>query len=174
MKLATIKLNLFHPLVIITVLVLGIAVLAIVLLVSSGQVIAGSTPIFHISIGFLMLGLVAGLYYFVIKKLLLPFTELQKWSDRLRKGDLDTDIPLSNETAFKGVISDVNNLTHEVSGLIEEMDIRVQEKTDHIAAKSRSLEILYDIATDLSTARNLDELLEQFLDTLMVLVDAKA
>ncbi len=174
MKLATNKLNIFHPLVIITVLVLGIAILAIVLLISGSQAMAASTPIFYIAIDILMLGLVAGLYYFVIKKLLLPFTELQKWSDRLRKGDLQTDIPLSEETAFKGVISDVNNLTHEVSGLIEEMDIRVQEKTDHIAAKSRSLEILYDIATDLSTARNLDDLLEQFLDTLMVLVDAKA
>jgi len=54
------------------------------------------------------------------------------------------------------------------------MDARVKGQTEHIASKTRSLELLYDIAADLSTTRNLDELLEQFLDSLMVLVDAKA
>lgn len=127
-----------------------------------------------VELGIFIFSLLLILYYFIVKKLFIPFYELKKWSQRLRVGDLSTEIPLTENSSFKGVISDVNSLTNELSALTEEMDLKVQEKTTHIAAKSRSLEILYDIATDLSTARNLDELLEQFLDTLMVLVDAKA
>jgi len=69
MKLAAVKLNIFHPLVIITTLVLGIAALAILLLFSGGQAMITGTPAVYISIGLLMLILVASLYYFVIKKL---------------------------------------------------------------------------------------------------------
>ena len=72
------------------------------------------------------------------------------------------------------LIKDINYLTDELHELTEEMDAKVSAQTEHIANKSRSLEILYDVATSLSTARNLDDLLDQFLDTLMILVDARA
>lgn len=127
--------------------------------------------------------LVIGLAGLVVMGLLLatarrqwtkPLEELRHWSQRIRAGDLYTPIPCPRSGAFERVIGDINNLSDELNNLTDEMDVRVRAKTEHIAAKSRSLEILYDIATDLSTARNLDELLEQFLDTMMVLVDAKA
>jgi two-component system nitrate/nitrite sensor histidine kinase NarX len=173
MMLADRNLKIFRPLVIISFLFLCITIVVAILL--SNQLPAPlEHPTFRQGIGILIFSLIGILYYFIIRKLFVPFFELKKWSDRLRSGDLNTKIPLTENTSFRGVISDVNNITHELSDLTEEMDLKVQEKTKHIAAKSRSLEILYDIATDLSTARNLDELLEQFLDTLMVLVDAKA
>lgn len=105
---------------------------------------------------------------------LSPLISLRNWSQRIRAGDLKTHIPLPRRGEFSGLIRDINALTDELNILTGDMDARVKGQTEHIASKTRSLELLYDIAADLSTTRNLDELLEQFLDTLMVLVDAQA
>lgn len=108
------------------------------------------------------------------KQVLKPIAHLHQWSQRIRAGDLATPIPAPGYSSLQDTIEDINNLSRELGSLTDEFDVKVRAQTEHIGAKSRSLEILYDIATDLSTARNLDELLEQFLDTLMVLVDARA
>jgi two-component system nitrate/nitrite sensor histidine kinase NarX len=129
--------------------------------------------------------LVAGLLAFIVglsgysiwmlrREILLPLSHLREWSHSLRAGNLAIHVPVPHHGELVGLVRDINGLTDELNVLTEEMDSRVRAQIEHIASKSRSLEILYDIATDLSTARNLDELLEQFIDTLMVLVDARA
>lgn len=108
------------------------------------------------------------------QQLLTPLDGLRQWSKRIRSGDLNSHITIPARGEFANLIQDINSLTDELHSLTDEMDTRVQSQTEHIADKSRSLEILYDIATSLSSAQNLDGLLEQFLDTLMTLVDARA
>lgn len=108
------------------------------------------------------------------QQLLEPLDGLRRWSQRIRAGDLEQHIPMPARGEFARVVRDINSLTDELHVLTEEMDHRVRAQTEHIANKSRSLEILYDIATSLSSSNNLDDLLEQFLDTLMILVDARA
>lgn len=103
-----------------------------------------------------------------------PLNDLRAWSERIRAGDLSQHIPLPPHGEFANLIKDINLLTDELNILTEEMDFRVRAQTEHIANKTRSLEILYDIATNLSSAHGLEDLLEQFLDTLMTLVDARA
>jgi two-component system nitrate/nitrite sensor histidine kinase NarX len=103
-----------------------------------------------------------------------PLADLKKWSQRIRAGDLHTRIPRSGNNEYSALIDDINLLTDELNSLTEEMDVRVSSQIAHIANKSRSLEILYDIATSLSEAHNLEELMDQFLDSLMILVDARA
>ena len=119
-------------------------------------------------------GIVIAIAVRLHQQVIKPLTDLRRWSARIRAGNLYTPIPVPKNSAIESTIRDINNLTTELDVLTDEMDVRVKARTEHIGAKSRSLEILYDIATDLSTARNLEELLEQFLDTLMVLVDARA
>ncbi|MDT8403985.1 ATP-binding protein [Sulfuriflexus sp.] len=127
-----------------------------------------------------LLLLVCGLFllaytvYRIRQQMLKPIADLRNWSQRIRAGDLHKHIDLPPRGEFASLIQDVNGLTDELHSLTEEMDQRVREQTAHIANKSRSLEILYDITTSLSSTGNLDELLEQFLDTLMTLVDASA
>jgi two-component system nitrate/nitrite sensor histidine kinase NarX len=108
------------------------------------------------------------------EQLLQPLDGLRAWSQGIRAGNLEQHIPMPARGEFAYVIRDINSLTDELHVLTEEMDMRVREQTEHIANKSRSLEILYDIATSLSSSNNLDDLLAQFLDTLMTLVDARA
>lgn len=110
----------------------------------------------------------------IYQQLLNPLDGLRAWSKRIRAGDLETHIILPARGEFSNLLQDINSLTDELHSLTDEMDTQVQKKTEHIADKSRSLEILYDISTSLSSAHSLDELLEQFLDTLMTLVDARA
>ena len=119
------------------------------------------------------IGLVAHTVQRIRQQLLDPLDGLRAWSKRIRSGDLDTHIVLPPRGQFVNLLQDINSLTDELHNLTDEMDTQVQKQTEHIADKSRSLEILYDIATSLSSAENLDELLEQFLDTLMTLVDAR-
>ncbi len=48
------------------------------------------------------------------------------------------------------------------------------ESAERLAQKTRSLQILYDVAASVNTARDLDDLLTRFLYTLIELVDARA
>jgi two-component system nitrate/nitrite sensor histidine kinase NarX len=127
-----------------------------------------------------LLLLICGLFllaytvYRIRQQMLKPIAGLRNWSQRIRAGDLNTHIDLPPRGEFASLIQDINGLTDELHILTEEMDQRVRDQTAHIANKSRSLEILYDITTSLSSTGSLDELLEQFLDTLMTLVDARA
>lgn len=134
----------------------------------------------HVAFITQILLLICGLFllaytvYRIRQQMLKPIAGLRNWSQRIRAGDLHTHIDLPPRGEFASLIQDVNGLTDELHILTEEMDQRVREQTAHIANKSRSLEILYDITTSLSSTGSLDELLEQFLDTLMTLVDARA
>jgi len=120
------------------------------------------------------LGLIVHTVHRIRQQLLTPLDGLREWSKRIRSGDLDSHITVPARGEFATLIQDINSLTDELHSLTDEMDTRVQSQTEHIADKSRSLEILYDIATSLSSAQTLDGLLEQFIDTLMTLVDARA
>jgi len=151
------------------------------LLATIGSAIGAIFPDYAATVFRVQFGLFVGTIPFAVllfirmrQNVTIPLKRLKQWSRQVRAGDLYTPIPLPPRGRLRQVISDINTLTDELHSLTDEMDTKVRAQTEHIASKSRSLEILYDIATDLSTARNLDELLEQFLDTLMVLVDARA
>lgn len=108
------------------------------------------------------------------REYLKPLSHLRSWSQHIRSGNLAIHVPVPLHGEMVSLVRDINGLTDELNVLTDDMDSKVRAQTEHIASKSRSLEILYDIATDLSSARNLDDLLAQFLDTLMVLFDARA
>lgn len=131
-------------------------------------------PLIFILLGIIGTGLILLVVVRLRREYLEPLSHLRSWSQHIRSGDLAIHVPVPPHGEMVGLVRDINGLTDELNVLTDEMDSKVRAQTEHIASKSRSLEILYDIATDLSSARNLDDLLEQFLDTLMVLFDARA
>lgn len=151
-----------------------IGLIGIILLAMFGVLFSNISSLYFIGAGIAGLILVAIILYRLNREYIKPLGHLRTWSRELRKGNLAIHVPVPKQGKLVSLIRDINGLTDELNGLTEEMDNKVRAQTEHIANKSRSLEILYDIATDLSTARNLDDLLEQFLDTLMVLTDARA
>jgi two-component system, NarL family, nitrate/nitrite sensor histidine kinase NarX len=110
----------------------------------------------------------------VKRELLEPLAELRRWAKRMREGDLWVRVPITASGEFTELARDINDLGDELRMLNLEMTSKVRKHTQHLSHKTRSLEILYDISSSLNRSRNLDELLDSFLDTCMDLVDARA
>lgn len=106
--------------------------------------------------------------------LLKPLARLKDWAARVHGGSYTARIPDNVQGEFSELARDLNDLGDELRSLNLEMAARVRRHTQHLARKTRSLEILYDIASSLSKSRTLEELLENFLDTFVQLFDARA
>jgi two-component system nitrate/nitrite sensor histidine kinase NarX len=107
-------------------------------------------------------------------RLLRPVTKIQDWASRVRTGSYAAKLSADIGGEFHEIARDLNDLGDELRSLNLEMAARVRRNTQHLARKTRSLEILYDIASSLSKSRTLEELLENFLDTFVQLFDARA
>lgn len=107
-------------------------------------------------------------------RLLGPLTDLREWARRMRDGDLSARLPETEHGDLSALVVDINNLGDSLRSLSREMDDRVNNQTITLQRKTRSLEILYDVAARSNSARNLDELLVAFLNTLTEIVYAHA
>lgn len=106
--------------------------------------------------------------------LLTPLGAYQDWADKLHQGNYLARIPEESRGDLAFLTRELNDLGDEIRSLNLEMTSRVRRQTHHLARKTRSLEILYDIASTLSTSRSLEDLLENFLDAFVQLFDARA
>lgn len=128
----------------------------------------------QIGAALLALGASGTLIRRVQTQLLRPLQGLHEWAARVRAGSYHARLPAGTRGAFAVLTRDLNDLGEELRSLNLEMAARVRRQTQHLARKTRSLEILYDIASTLSKSRTLEELLENFLDTFVQLFDARA
>jgi two-component system nitrate/nitrite sensor histidine kinase NarX len=157
-------------------LVAALLLLAVLVLLAPSA--AGSRTLVFVQIGALLAAggvALAVLLRRVQVRLFRPLDRLEGWAAQMRRGTFAAriaDEALGNQ--FAGLARDLNDLGDELRSLNLEMAARVRRHTQHLARKTRSLEILYDIASSLSKSRNLDELLENFLDTFVQLFDARA
>lgn len=107
-------------------------------------------------------------------RLITPLHAVREWVSQLHSGSYQALLPSELPAGYSQLAQDLNDLGDELRSLNLEMAARVRRQTLHLARKTRSLEILYDIASTQSKARTLDELLENFLDTFVQLFDARA
>lgn len=121
-----------------------------------------------------------GLYFItriilcVKSRFLEPLSQLRDWAQRMRNGDLSARVPQPKQGEFAALANDINNLGESLRSLTREMDDQVSRQTITLQRKTRSLEILYDVATRSNSAKDLDELLNAFLNTLTEIVYAHA
>ncbi len=106
--------------------------------------------------------------------LMSPLAHLRHWAIRMRSGNLSARIPVPKSGEFAELANDINSLGESLKSLSREMDIQVQRQTQRIAQKTRSLEILYDVAASMNMSIDLDDLLTRFLTTLKEIVGAEA
>ena len=120
-------------------------------------------------------GTLAVLFYLRVRGCLLqPMDNLRHWARQMREGDLSARMPIPNHGELTKLALDVNNLSEELQTLSQDMQSRVNKHTGRLAQKTRSLEILYELAANLNAASDLDDLLTRFLHTLKDVVDAHA
>ena len=120
-------------------------------------------------------GVLAGLFYLRVRRCLLePMDNLREWAGKMREGDLSARMPIPDHGELTGLALNINSLGEELQTLSQDMQSRVNKHTGRLAQKTRSLEILYELAANLNAARDLDDLLTRFLHTLKDVVDAHA
>ncbi len=108
-------------------------------------------------------------------RIFAPLSQLHEWAQRMRSGDFSARIPQHNTHGeFSELAVDINELGESLRSLSREMDERVDSQTITLQRKTRSLEILYDVAARSNSSRNINELLVAFLNTLTEIVYAHA
>lgn len=128
-----------------------------------------------VGLALLGIGSLALLWWRLRRQVLRPWSELRDWAARLHRGSYSVHLaPDHLHGDLAALATDLNDLGDELRSLNLEMAARVRRHTLHLARKTRSLEILYDVASTLSKTHTLDELLENFLDTFAQLFDARA
>lgn len=120
------------------------------------------------------LGLILLLMLRLQKNLLEPLTHLRNWTLDMRDGNLESRIPMPKSGEFAQLAKDINDLGDKFQKLSNDMQNQVRKQTRHIEQKTRSLEIIYDVAASINVARDLDDLLTRFLQTLKHVVKARA
>lgn len=139
-------------------------------LLPQGQ-ISGPLRALLLGLGLVFLG---GLYHLVKQNLLQPLSLLRQWADHVGKGELAARIAVPAQGDFQNLAADINTISDRLQGLSLDMEAQVRKQTEHIKHKTRSLEILYDVAASINSSRDLDDLLTRFLHTLKEVVHARA
>lgn len=114
------------------------------------------------------------LHFTIQHSLLAPFTALRDWATDLQHGKLAARLPVHGHKSFDQLAAQINQLSDKLQALTEDMQSQVRKQTLHIAQKTRSLEIIYDVAASINVSRDLDDLLTRFLHTLKDVVKARA
>jgi len=110
----------------------------------------------------------------VKNRLLLPLSQLHDWAQHMLNGDLNARIPQDESGKLTSLAGNINKLGESLRSLTREMDDRVNTQTITMQRKTRSLEILYDVAARSNSAKDIDELLITFFNTLTEIVYAHA
>ena len=114
------------------------------------------------------------LFWQIWRELLQPLLRLCNWADLMRGVNLDAKVELDADSDFSELARDVNMLGKMIKNLSRDTEIQLQKHTDHITRESRSLAILYDVASSINVSHDLNELFERSLDSLCNNLNASA
>ncbi|MDH3386583.1 MAG: histidine kinase [Gammaproteobacteria bacterium] len=114
------------------------------------------------------------LFWEIWRELLQPLLRLCDWADLMRGVNLDARVELPGDSDFNELARDINMLGTMIRNLSRDTEIQLQKHTDHITRESRSLAILYDVASSINISRDLNELFEKSLQSLCANLNAGA
>lgn len=103
-----------------------------------------------------------------------PTQQLKHWIQMIRAGDLGARFNHLPTGEFINIYQDLQFIGEMLQSLSRDAETQVQEHTAHIAQKTRSLSILYDVANSINLSTSVESLLNQFLYTLTELINAQA
>lgn len=129
-----------------------------------------------VCLGFLLSGIgAAALVALRLRsQLLLPLVNLEDTVARVSQGEPGASRSLGEAGVLTGMARDIGTLNAELTDLYEDMDSRVSRQTWHLAQKTASLKILYDVAAEITRADGLDEMLLHFLRILKEMLSGRA
>lgn len=92
----------------------------------------------------------------------------------MRGVNLDARVELPQDSDFSELARDINMLGKMIKNLSRDTEIQLQKHTDHITRESRSLAILYDVASSINLSHDLNELFDKSLQSLCNNLNASA
>ena len=110
----------------------------------------------------------------VWSELLQPLLRLCNWADLMRGVNLDARVELRPTSDFAELARDINMLGNMIKNLSRDTEIQLQKHTEHISRESRSLAILYDVASSINLSHDLNELFDKSLQSLCQNLNARA
>ncbi len=105
-----------------------------------------------------------------------PLIAVSHWAEEIRDGNLSASVVV-DKSAPECVIQlseNINMIGESYREMSWDMDSQVYKETQRLAEKTRSLQVLYDVAASVNMSRDMDDLLTCFLHTLIELVHAEA
>ena len=108
------------------------------------------------------------------KTYVVPAQHLKHWTQMIRAGDLGAQFKHQPSGEYINIYRDLQFIGEMLQSLSHDAEAQLQKHTSHIAQKTRSLSILYDVASSVNTSRSVDALLSRFLYTMTELIDAQA
>lgn len=102
-----------------------------------------------------------------------PARQLNHWTQMIRAGDFETQFTHYPKGEYINIFKDLQFIGEMLQSLSRDAEAQVQKHTAHIAQKTRSLSILYDVASSINLSRSVESLLSQFLHTITELIDAR-
>jgi len=118
----------------------------------------------------LLLLLVWGIW----RELLRPLLRLCQWAEFMRGSNLDARVEFGRSSDFNELARDINELATMMQNLSRDTEVQLQKHTDHITRESRSLAILYDVASSINLSHDLNELFDKTLESLCHNLNARA
>ncbi|MDW3096191.1 MAG: histidine kinase [Gammaproteobacteria bacterium] len=128
------------------------------------------------SLWFLCIGLaLIGLAFWCLwSNYVIPAQRIQNWTQMIRAGDLGAQFTHKPIGDYVHIYQDLQFIGEMLQSLSTNAETQVQKHTNHIAQKTRSLSILYDVANSINLSRDVNSLLSQFLFNMTELIDAQA
>lgn len=108
------------------------------------------------------------------KNLLTPLIEIRDWAYAIQDGELTARLPLPEQGEYQKLAIVINDLGDSIYSLSQEMDEKVKQQTHRLEQKTKTLEILYEVAAISTSAQNTEDLLQNYLFTLFNLVKASS
>jgi len=99
-------------------------------------------------------------------------SSLQLWTQKIRAGELTARMPVFDQMEISELSHDINFVSEMLGSLSRDAEMQLQQHTEYIAQKNKSLETLYDVVTSINMTRDAQTLLTQFLHTMTELVNA--
>jgi len=106
---------------------------------------------------FLLLSVAVG--FAVARQIVLPIEKLAVTAKQIAAGDLSQTVSIRSRDEIGSLANTFNDMTSQLRSLVDSLEQRVSERTQELERASLRVRTAAEIARDISSAPNLDELL---------------
>lgn len=153
---------------------LGSLSISVILLLAA--IVSAHVGLLWLALGTIILSGILGLRVLreLNRQLHPPLIAIGEWALQMNLGKLNANLDIPESGTQASLADALNRLGDKIRTLSWDMEAQVSKQTEPLARKTRSLQLLYDVASAISQARDVDDLLTAFLHTLIEVVHAEA